>query len=469
MRENKLARGLRQVGFSVAVVVAVITARPAHSEPLAQPSDVGPLPDLQGAAKVGALLSKPHVDLYKKVLVPEVADLIRNGDLVVEVALQPKRKDLFSATKGGSASLVAIDRIGALQPAPEVVLGQILADVADDGQDADRTQQAYGLLWNAAIHAWRLKSLSINASLTTFATSSGEAKRVDFLVQRIYPRALGVSPGTLTPLFREKISAIQPPVLKGLTWLTLRFHGADDDYLWAASPITGQSRQLTGSNRADPFFSAAFSPDDLWVWSGKIERVQPTSLSSMQLLVPVVETGAKVQAQGDCSVVEYGKGEGIETNLVTKRYSDAPGWVPSTIRMVLRNVTRIDLESRDPFSVDAQQSVYLDSETALPVYKTVRGIDGTLKKVVMGVIGSVGSQDGVMPGWRGEVVFTPQTSGHSVLSINRIETCSKMVPGREIKNFDPSAIGAKQKDSESKGAKAPSPKSEPETIEPVDE
>ena len=469
MRVNNVARGLRQVGFSVAVAASVVASPSAYSEPLAQPSGVGPLPDLQGAAKVGALLSKPHVDLYRKVLVPEVADLIKNGDLVVEVALQPKRKDLFAAAKGGSASLVAIDRVGALQPPPEVVLGPILPDVSDDGQVVDRTQQAYALLWNAAIHTWRLKSLSINASLTTFATSSGDAKRVDFLVQRIYPRALGISPGTLTPLLREKISAVQPPVLKGLTWLTLRFHGGDNDYLWAASPITGKVRQLTGSNRADSFFSGAFSPDDLWVWSGKIEKVQPTALTSMQLLVPVVESTAMVRVQGDCSVVEYAKGDVIETNLVTKRYSDAPAWVPSTIRMVLRNVFRIDLETRDPFSVDARQSIYIDSETSLPVYKTVRGIDGALNKVVLGVLGSVGSHDGVMPGWRGEVVFTPPTSGHSVLSVNRIESCSKLAPEREIKIFDPSAIGAKQKDADSKSTKTPAPKPDPETIEPIDE
>ena len=469
MRVNNVARGVRQVGFLVSVAASVATSSLVYSEPLAQPSGVGPLPDLQGAAKVGAFLSRPHVDLYRKVLVPEVADLIKNGDLVVEVALQPKRKDLFAAAKGGSASLVAIDRYGALQPAPEVVLGPILPDVSDDGQVVDSTQQAYALLWNAAVHTWRLKSLNMSASLTTFATSSDNAKRVDFVVRRIYPRSLGISPGTLTPLFREKISAVQPPVLKGLTWLTLRFHGGDTDYLWAASPITGEVRQLTGSNRADPFFSGAFSPDDLWVWSGKIEKVQPTALTSMRLLVPIVESNAKVNVQGDCSVVEYAKGDGIETNLVTKRYSEAPGWVPSTILMVLRNVVRIDLETRDPFSVDARQSIYIDSETSLPVYKTVRGIDGALKKVVLGVLGSVGSYDGVTPGWRGEVVFTPPTSGHSVLSVNRIERCSKLAPDKEIKIFDPSAIGVKRKDGDSKATNTPALKPDAETLEPIDE
>lgn len=469
MRVNNVARGVRQVGFLVSVAASVATSSLVYSEPLAQPSGVGPLPDLQGAAKVGAFLSRPHVDLYRKVLVPEVADLIKNGDLVVEVALQPKRKDLFAAAKGGSASLVAIDRYGALQPAPEVVLGPILPDVSDDGQVVDSTQQAYALLWNAAVHTWRLKSLNMSASLTTFATSSDNAKRVDFVVRRIYPRSLGISPGTLTPLFREKISVVQPPVLKGLTWLTLRFHGGDTDYLWAASPITGEVRQLTGSNRADPFFSGAFSPDDLWVWSGKIEKVQPTALTSMRLLVPIVESNAKVNVQGDCSVVEYAKGDGIETNLVTKRYSEAPGWVPSTILMVLRNVVRIDLETRDPFSVDARQSIYIDSETSLPVYKTVRGIDGALKKVVLGVLGSVGSYDGVTPGWRGEVVFTPPTSGHSVLSVNRIERCSKLAPDKEIKIFDPSAIGVKRKDGDSKATNTPALKPDAETLEPIDE
>ena len=49
------------------------------------------------------------------------------------------------------------------------------------------------------------------------------------------------------------------------------------------------------------------------------------------------------------------------------------------------------------------------------------------------------------------------------------KSCSKLAPEREIKIFDPSAIGAKQKDADSKSTKTPAPKPDPESIEPIDE
>lgn len=450
-------------------LLALIVSGSAAAQEIAQPAGVGPLPDLQGAAKVGAFLSKAHVHLYQKVLLPEVVDLIKNGEFVAEVALRPKRKDLFTVTKGGSASFVSIDATGALRPPPEAVVGQILADSTGEGAIDESARQAYVALWNAAIHQWRLKSLSVNASLTTFAPTSGDAKRVDFVIQRFYPRAFGVSPGTLVPLFREKISATQPPALKGFSWLTLRFHGNDEDYIWAASPIAGQARQLTGSNRADEFFSGAFSPDDLFVWSGKIEKVKPVSVTSQQLLVQVVESVGKPLSSNGCSGVEYGKGDGIETNLGTRRYQDSPGWIPATTKMVLRNVTRIDLESTDPYSLDARQSLYLDTETSIPVFKTVRAIDGSLRKLVLGVVGTVSEGSGATPGWRGESIFTPPRNGRSLLSVNRIESCSSVVVEKELKNFDPAALATAKKDGEGRTAKAPTPNPAPEEIEPVDE
>jgi hypothetical protein len=99
----------------------------------------------------------------------------------------------------------------------------------------------------------------------------------------------------------------------------------------------------------------------------------------------------------------------------------------------------------------------------------VRGIDGALRKIVIGVIGTVSLQDGAMPGWRGESIFTPRNNGRSVLSVTRLESCSTVVAEKELKNFDPSVMSSKKKDESAKGPKTPTPKPAPEQIEPVDE
>jgi hypothetical protein len=467
MHGARLARALKRVGLRAVGALLIGLPGITNADPVV-PSGTGPLPDLQGNAKVGATLTAQYTNSYKSVLPPEIAELVAAGQFVSEVVLRPKRKDLFGAGKGGTASLVSIDSRGGLQPPPTAVTGSLLADSVGDSQVSDQAKEAYALLWNAAVQTWKMRSLSVAASLTSFVPSSEEASKVDFQIQRIYPQALGVSPGTLKPFFREKISALQPAVLKGLTWLTLRFHGTDEDYMWAASPVTGQVRQLTGSNRADSMYSGAFSPDDLWVWSGKIEMVTPTSVSSQALLVPVVEGVPTSQTQGSCLTSSYGKGNSIELNFASRRYTEAPGWNPTSTKLVLRNVVKIDLQSRDPFSVDARQRMYLDAETSLPVYKIVWGLDGKVRKIVIGILGTVATQEGAMPGWRGEVIITPPTSGHSVLIVNGLDTCSKLFPGRDIINFDPSTIGEKS-DVAKKPQATPTPVVNPESIEPVDE
>jgi hypothetical protein len=295
-----------------------------------------------------------------------------------------------------------------------------------------------------------------------------DGKRVDLSISRIYPPALVQSPGTLKPMFREKISALTPQPLVGLTWLTLRFLGASPDYMWAASPINGQVRQMTGSNRSDAIFTGAFSPDDLFVWSGKVEGVEPTSVKLVKMLVPVVEGGAAPQPTNNdtCGSTDLSKASPIDLNVSTRRFAELPGWVPTNVRMMLRSLWRIEMVTRDPFSLDARQTLYVDAETMLPVYKVIWEQDGRMKRFVMGMLGRVATREGSAPGWRGQMMIVPGTASRSVLTLQRIESCAQLIPGRGIIDFDPSSIGAKA--TKAKGTPTPVSVSEVEA-EPVDE
>jgi hypothetical protein len=400
---------------------------------------------------------------------PEVAALVDKGDFAFEAVARPRTAEIFGTVSAGVASSVSVGQKGDLSPQPESVEGTLFSVASAELVDGNSKDLAYKILWNTTTHQWRQRSLVGSFSLLTFNEATDEGRRVDFSVSRIYPAALGQSPGTLKPMFREKISAIAPSALSGLTWLTLRSLGADTDYLWAASPITGEVRQMTGSNRADPFFSGAFAPDDLFVWSGKAEMVEPFGVTLMPMLVPVIEGTPTPQVirEGVCSSTDFLKTSPIELNLSSKRFEGSPAWVPSNARMSLRNVWRVDVVSRDPFSRDAKQSIYIDAETSLPVYRVVWKGDGDIQKIVIGMLGSLGGEKGGSPGWRGEVVVTPASSSVAVLSLHKLEVCSQIIPGRGLLDFDPSHIG-------SPSAKNPRSKAPPKVTpavdaEPVDE
>ena len=103
----------------------------------------------------------------------------------------------------------------------------------------------------------------------------------------------------------------------------------------------------------------------------------------------------------------------------------------------------------------------------LPVYRIVWEQDGRMKKFVMGILGIVATREGTGPGWRGEIVLSPGAGTRSVLTLQRLETCSQLIRGKNIIDYDPSTIGAKSdKSTQAKGAPTPAPEVD---AEPVDE
>lgn len=459
---NAVGARSRVLAFAFSILVPVSGA----ASPVIAPEGIGPLPDLQAGAKTGALVTKGHIDKYRFVIPPELADLVDRNEFAFEAVLRPKSGDLLGDAQSASSSTYSVDDKGVIAPLPVSTAGLFFSVPQSEGEYFEPKSFGWRILWNTTVAQWRFKSFTANASLVTFSAGTNEGKRVDFSVSRIYPPALGQSPGTLKPMFREKISALNPQPLLGLTWLTLRFLGSVNDYMWAASPINGQVRQMTGSNRADSIFTGAFSPDDLFVWSGKVEGVEPTSVRLVKMLVPVVEGSATVQPSnnGICGATDFAKSSPIDLNLATERFADLPGWIPTNVRMTLRSLWRIEMMSRDPFSLDARQILYVDADTMLPVYRVVWEQDGRMRKFVMGILGKVSTTESNGVGWRGQIMLVPGAATRAVLTLQRLETCSQLLPGKNLIDFDPSKIGTKAV----KSKEAPTPVAEMEA-EPVDE
>jgi hypothetical protein len=405
------------------------------------PEGIGPLPDFSKGAKSGVFVTREHIDKYRALFPRELAELISSNEFVCEVALNPQRPELFEQIPGNQAEPPAITVDGSLSPVPQKVTGPIFPTISEATEENNRTRRAYEVLWNAHSALWSLRSSAHNLMLTIFKEPRSEGHKVEFLAERVYPQSLGVKPGRLESLFREKISATAPQIISPLKWLTLRFVGDVEDYVWVSSPITSKTRQLTGSNRSDLLFSGAFAPDELFVWSGKAEYVEPTSLSLVSMLVPVLETpmgDASVRSES-CQKLDFGGGP-LALNAQTQRFRNGPGWVPTNVRFVVRSVWRIELIARDPFSLDARQTLYVDALTYQPIYRSVWEHDGRPRRFALGVLGSTIGSGTYRPTWAGQILFATADGGRSVLVPTSVETCDALVPGRTLDDFDPSKI-----------------------------
>mgnify|MGYP006274682383 CR=1 FL=1 len=453
-------RSVRLRTRHVLVVLVLMCSMCTASAQPEVPPGIGPLPDPLKGAKSGAIVNTNHSALYRKLLPPEIAELLDVGEFQFEAMLQPREPERWTSPKPTSTDAFEVMTSGELRGVPHSGLRSQMFEVPSVPQ-GDMKQLAYKVLWNSTGTIAQMKLIAERIKVGIFHRADAAPYWLEFLVERIYPLALGESPGTEKPLFREKIAAIKPPALEKLSWLTLRFFGGGEDFVWAASPMINSIRQMTGSNRSDAIFSRIFAPDDLFVWSGKNELIDATAISVQQLLVPIFEgREASSERRESCVVKSFERDAEIQSNADSKRFPGAGAWVPTNTVMVLRNVWRVELSSRDPYTNDARQAVYVDVESGLPVYKIVWDQAGRATKVVMGLLRSVVSEErGSYAAWAGEYVIYPGDGARVALLVEEASQCDAAIKGREIRDFDPSSFVV----FESSGGRAEASDKKPET------
>jgi hypothetical protein len=413
----------------------------AQSDSAEVPSDADSSPQLPAG---GVVVEKDQVRAYRSLLLDEVYQLVGRGEFAFVAAKAPQFVERFRDSAAAAENL-GISASGEVVPAPLTPIRGLL--FAQGGSTAhsvatNESDSAFRLLWNTTTSLWRHGYAKADLSLVLFREGLSGGRQVRWQLERMYPAALGKYPGTLTPLFREKISASLPAVLDGLRWLTIRSLGVTPDYLWAASPITGNVRQMTGSNRGDEVFSGAFAPDDLFVWSGKVELVKPQRLTEQTLLVPfVTQVLARNSGDATCESRAPQSGALLELNQTTNRFAQARGWVPTNVTMAPRQVVRIDLTLSDPLSADASMTVIIDRESQLPVYKIVWGRDGRVRTLVMGVVGAISREGAFQPLTVGHILVRPLNDERAVLMLDTLTTCRSLPTGVTFLDFDPSRIG----------------------------
>lgn len=461
--ENTKSMSLVKYSCNCFVLVATVLIA-ATGSVMAQgtpsiPAGVGPLPDLSKGGGAGVAISQPYAQKYSSVLPLEVGDLLARGIIAFEAAL--KSKNLVQLPEGATSGVKGLD-VNSGNSLPESFSPKAAQGVqvpfpppSSDVIARDASAAGYQILWNAASVLWGLSYLELEGRARIFQDARTGPRELQFVTSRLYPRNFGSVPGKLVSLFREKIALTMPAVLKGVTWLTLRYLTTEEDYLWASSPTTMSTRQMTGSNRGDLIFPRGFSPDDLFVWSGKVEGVAIRSVSKAQILVPIAVspfTETPIVTKGSDEGCKVVKGSPLELSPEAKRVPQAPSWLPSNAFWELREVWKIEVDNRDPFALDTRSTLYIDAATYSPVYRVVFGDKGEVRRIVIGILGGMvgggdGSKDGAVLSspifWRGAVLINPTEEGATVIEPLSYKVCSSMAPSRELNNFDPKALISK--------------------------
>lgn len=394
---NYLVRS--RIGIVVAACFSLCISTASFAELPEFESEPPELPEARANSVVaGRLINSSNVLEYKSLLPPELFSWVQAGEISIDAIKDldfvwrfddgwysaPKQREKFTLlADGGLNKGVRLSRGFAFD------VKEIL------NEDAPVLSRGYKALWNAHSTMWSQAVLDSEFELEWFVKGKKELS-LRATLSRVYPTLLDKKDKTIQ-LFREKLQVVQPVVLSALSWLTFRFRDSTEDYYWFASPTIQKTRRLTGSNRSDSILRTPLSLDDLFVWSGTPTGVQPYALESKTYLSPspsfllteTSETSAKCLSAPSTDSTN-------NTERVARGGEDSKvlnSWWPEGVVFSPRKFLRIEVGSEDPFSQYGRQTIYIDQETMIPVYKFVYDRSGNLWKRVIGGVGLMATKD----------------------------------------------------------------------------
>lgn len=390
-------------------------------------------------AKVASLLDIASIQKYQHLVPQEVSTFVKRSELAFELGNTLHEPEAYKTKQKKPEAPRSVMAEGGIA-SPQDVSFRTVPFHLEDGSATSLQEQGYKILWNASAALWRYPHIRYDTSMYLFGSDGLAPKKLELRLERIHPALYEKVPGGLSPIFREKIAVLKPEPLKALRWLTLRFFGAEEDYVWVSSPAIQKIRQVTASNRSDSLFDEMLAPDNFLVWSGKVERVRPLAVQSVSMLVPFYEARMQGESTKDgCSEYRFGSSGGIVLNARTHRYQGRSGWIPSNSKLYKRELWKIELSSLDPYGLDPQQILYVDKESMLPVYWSSYSMKGDFQRLSMGVLGAMHVGKQVEPVLVGQVLFS-EAAWRVASVVDNIMICQRKDLKEVLAEFDPSTF-----------------------------
>lgn len=443
---NSSESGFRFLRYFPSIIAAFccLPVLPTFAAPMTLPAGVPALPALNAFDKPGVIISIENSASFAPLVPPEVLALVKSGELQFEAAVTIPSLELLDLRWSASSGKAPLTSIAGDEWKRELFPPSGFLFPRDSYND---NSQPLGpkLLWNALSHLWSLRNTRADFSLFLLKEKN-RARKLKFSVERIYPESLGT--GKLPQIFREKVALTFPAPLAGLTWLTFRFLGDEEDAVWVLSPAISRLRELTGTNRSDDIFKGSFAVDDIWVSSGKIENSDVRSVSRETRFVPFLKSAPRRLIQkdeGNCSATAKDEPVAGRWNFETDRFPNAGAWVPTDSVFVPRNVWRVEYSLRDPFSSNAHEVVYIDEELGVIFLKIAVSRVGAIQKLVFGIINGfeVFSEENDLVSKFpavGSMAVVNASGERALISLTSFTACKAGVGDLMLEKFDPSAL-----------------------------
>ncbi len=424
--------------------------------------------------RAGTRIARGNIGDWKDRLAPEFVNLIRAGKMVafaqdeapVEWPTAAWRLSHGPESRQSDASKTADYRPGppTTSGATESVSGSPYPfgsyDSIDEGSST--SEKANKILAN--INSIFASHGFLRARTEVLNYDSGKLFRgYKFLIERLHPKLVDPS-NSSTQVFREKLTVLDPSSISGLSWLTFRFSGADEDLLFHYSPFAKKSVQLSGPNRSDNIAGTSLALDDLLTWSGKPEMLNVISVDTSRKLFPLsYEKTLKIsERSGACATIT--KDQSTVVLNTNHAQADLADWAPLNIPFVERETITLNLSTTDFHNPIGKVVIQVDLRTFLPLTKSYYDRSGNLVKFVFSIFSlaeasskfnftplasfiiekaaltEFNSSDERAARMGGK---NPKTSDTSVVLYRSDERCSALPADMSVNDFDLKGFGIK--------------------------
>lgn len=449
--QTHLRRRIGYLLFALCLACNCLAELPTALDIPNLPAGTASLPESK-ASQAGLLINSLNVSDFRPIIITEIYNLIKTGVMEFEASRSLDYTWRFDSDWEGGSSKGVINTKGEYQVPIKLPRGFAFSKGEELKTELNQTLLGSKILWNVQSAWWSLKIIDLFLDVVRIKEGVPD-RNFSAKLQRIYPRALEGGDNS-AQLFREKITALQPAMLKGFSWLTFRFFGADDDVFWIYSTAINKSRQITGSNRSDAMVSFSVSPDDLLSWSGKMEAIQASTVKTQVALVPFPRktAGELVTLDHGCYSPSDLAQESPSADALTrpsawnyqsKKYLKGAAWLPTHAVFVPRELWRVELVQEDPYSLYGRQVLYIDLHMNLPVYKFVYDRAGKPYKTIMTAFGlhSTPDKKRSLPFPEFQVVLDHTKKEAFVINYSSVRYCEEMPDDIKLADFDPNKLG----------------------------
>lgn len=420
---------------------------------------VGVLPEGGNGVPTGTLIDSSSISSFKAIIPRELVGLIKSGELVLDSASRLhyvwSYNDSRSDQELSKTQKVSLTSSGSIEgdwrpsqtllfgtPENQLIEWNNLDSLGGNPKiiNAAKTELGYKILWNLS-SLWASQGL-LDMVLRQRWFDAGQLFRTtEAKYTRVYPAILATQ-DTTKQLFREIIQFNYPAAINKYTWLSFRFRGDDEDMLWVSSPVNHKVRQLTGSNRGDGMAGSSLSPDDLLGWSGRVASIEVLGLELATYLAPFsgLEVIPLLESPDSCVMPVGEKDRNSDYwNLESRRYPGAAQWMPTQVVFVPRRLWRIEVRSRDPYSLNGRQVIYLDAYSNLPVYRIVYDRAGRLWKTSISGFGlaATGNRSRKAPSTSWMLILDHQAKKQMAIEYDKMRLCRGFPSNIELAQFDP--------------------------------